>query len=721
LTAETTYYYRIRAVNTCGTSGNSGTITYATVTTAALPPTITLTDPNPLAVQGGNSTNLIYIATTNNPNEYSIVYDATALGQGFEDVTLALPPSPITLSVPPTALLGTYNGILTVKNSITALTSVNYPITITITDVTNHSLYNCTSCHITHNAPGSSLTAVSGNALLCQSCHISTGAASNKPLVNANNIALNPSTGNSHAWDVLAVNNTKETVRPPIGSEMELRVIDNKIICSTCHNQHNNGNAGNPYLRIDNTNDAMCKVCHAARNVGLYTDPTPGKGSHPVGVTYDDTDTRFNNTQTLVTNGSMVQCSTCHGVHDVDNSLGLAANGNLLRTTNDVSLCTDCHVPMLHNGMDCLDCHQVHNTDKSNLYMIKSTITTPGSGDKNVVFTSLTGANNFADGDGIDGVCEVCHQTTKHFRNSDNLAGAPDQLHTSQGLNISDQNCTNCHDHGNSFAGGDCVTCHQDNTTYPYLTGNWNISDGHVAHTTKYSFDCSTCHFNRGSGSNPDTHIDGTVDINFNATGLAKRNGNDTNTPSWNGTTCSSIYCHSNGKTADRGQDGTHFWGDGTAGGGIPFRGDALSYSTTPNWNSIGSITACNSCHGGPDALPPGPTYDITAGGIYDSNSTAEMPNTGSHGPLQSQHASGNMNDWGGGTTQCFWCHDTDDRTADFAGAVKKQGTYGTSLHVDGQTHFKMGWTTQGGTGNVDVPRMELPSAHCQSKTCWGG
>jgi hypothetical protein len=79
------------------------------------------------------------------------------------------------------------------------------------------------------------------------------------------------------------------------------------------------------------------------------------------------------------------------------------------------------------------------------------------------------------------------------------------------------------------------------------------------------------------------------------------------------------------------------------------------------------------------------------------------------------------MNDWGGGTTQCFWCHDTDDRTADFAGAVKKQGTYGTSLHVDGQTHFKMGWTTQGGTGNVDVPRMELPSAHCQSKTCWGG
>ena len=476
----------------------------------------------------------------------------------------------------------------------------------------------------------------------------------------------------------------------------------------------------------------MCKVCHDARDVGLYTDPTPGMGSHPIGATviYDDTDTRFNSSPTAglgVTNNDQILCSTCHGVHDVDGSLGLAANGNLLRATNDVSLCTDCHVPMLHNGMDCLDCHQVHNTDKSNLYMIKSTITTPGSGDKAVVFTSLTGTNNFADGDGIDGVCEVCHQTTKHFRNSDNLAGAPDQLHTSQGIDIQAQDCTTCHEHGKSFAGGDCVSCHQDKTTYPYLTGNWNISDAHVVHNTRYGYDCSTCHFGYGSGgASEPTHPSGTINIVFDPNGMATRNGKDVITPAWDGTTCSNIYCHSNGQSASRGTDVNdpspipHNWADGSTTWLPPWTNasDPLTYHTTPSWATTGSITACTGCHGGPDAIPPAP-YDITAGGPYECNSVAEEPNSGNHGPIKGAHDSGNMTAWGGGTTQCFFCHDTDDRAADFAGAVKKQGTYGTIKHVDGETHFRHGYTTQGGTGNVDVPRLELAAGHCGAKECW--
>lgn len=58
--------------------------------------------------------------------------------------------------------------------------------------------------------------------------------------------------------------------------------------------------------------------------------------------------------------------------------------------------------------MDCLDCHQIHNTDKTNIYIIKNTITTPNSGDKTVVFTAETGTNSFADGDvTYDGFCEL--------------------------------------------------------------------------------------------------------------------------------------------------------------------------------------------------------------------------------------------------------------------------------------------------------------------------
>ena len=148
----------------------------------------------------------------------------------------------------------------------------------------------------------------------------------------------------------------------------------------------------------------------------------------------------------------------------------------------------------------------------------------------------------------------------------------------------------------------------------------------------------------------------------------------------------------------------------------MPFGGDTQYYATI-NWIT-GSVTACTDCHGGIGSLPLGPSYDITAGDSYNCTSAADMPNTGGHGPITSQHLSGNEANWGGGTTQCFFCHDTDDRTA--AGGVKKQGTYGTYFHVDGQTHFKIGYTTEAGTGNVSIPRMGL-GGHCSGKECWSG
>ena len=73
-----------------------------------------------------------------------------------------------------------------------------------------------------------------------------------------------------------------------------MRLYNDSITCSTCHNQHN-GSAGTPHLRVDNTGDAICKDCHSSRHVGIYrTAPATNKGSHPVGVTYDGGDSRFN-------------------------------------------------------------------------------------------------------------------------------------------------------------------------------------------------------------------------------------------------------------------------------------------------------------------------------------------------------------------------------------------------------------------------------------------
>ena len=82
---------------------------------------------------GGTSTNLNYTGTTGTPNQYSIDFDATAEAQGFVDVVnVAFPASPIAVVVPPAAIPGNYNAILTVRNTTTGCPSTGVPITITI-------------------------------------------------------------------------------------------------------------------------------------------------------------------------------------------------------------------------------------------------------------------------------------------------------------------------------------------------------------------------------------------------------------------------------------------------------------------------------------------------------------------------------------------------------------------------------------------------------------
>jgi hypothetical protein len=96
-------------------------------------PTITLDDPNVQVCQGGTSVDLVYTASTGAPDLYSINFDAVAEGQGFADVSdVALIGSPISITVPGATNSGTYNGILTVANSIASCISTTYPITIQI-------------------------------------------------------------------------------------------------------------------------------------------------------------------------------------------------------------------------------------------------------------------------------------------------------------------------------------------------------------------------------------------------------------------------------------------------------------------------------------------------------------------------------------------------------------------------------------------------------------
>ncbi len=116
----------IKAVSPYRTKGMDRRLTVNDV------PTISL-GTNPSICRGTTTANLTFSATTGSPNQYSIDYDAIANTAGFADIiNKTLPASPITLTVPGTAVAGVYNGTLTVKNSTTGGVSISYYITVTV-------------------------------------------------------------------------------------------------------------------------------------------------------------------------------------------------------------------------------------------------------------------------------------------------------------------------------------------------------------------------------------------------------------------------------------------------------------------------------------------------------------------------------------------------------------------------------------------------------------
>ncbi len=109
-----------------------------------------------------------------------------------------------------------------------------------------------TQCHSLHASPGVGLTQNASNVNLCQSCHSPGGLAENAPIPNAAS-ALPGSGGTSHAFDVPAVHGTYSTQRQE-QLAMDLRIMNEKVVCSTCHNQHSgiSANGGTPKISAPN-------------------------------------------------------------------------------------------------------------------------------------------------------------------------------------------------------------------------------------------------------------------------------------------------------------------------------------------------------------------------------------------------------------------------------------------------------------------------------------
>lgn len=412
-----------------------------------------------------------------------------------------------------------------------SLQSNEYKISNNDTAHFNNSIY-CVSCHEYHNTLGINLTSEANNANLCMSCHNPVGLANNVSFSEAE-MAEPGISGTSHAWNKPAVNN-KYGANLPINSNMAAYIVDGKIICSTCHQLHNQ--LSRPFLRASNVQDSMCKDCHSIRNIGTYATNPNNKGSHPIELTYPSADPRFHTSiqdTNIVLIDDKIECSSCHSMHAASsgNANDGAGDGYLLRMPNDNTLCNSCHTYSSHQGMSCIKCHRSHSSNQTNIYLIRDNVLTPSSGFKEVVFTNKTNSNSFSDGNSeYNGICEVCHTQTDYFRN-DGLA--PDQNHYDL-LIQSKKNCLICHPHNSSFTSihpplgppTDCEECHGHDINYEYQPGLYSLGKGsthsHSAHTENDSDDlrgpfinCDDCHditefpfFKSGIDNNGDNRYD---------------------------------------------------------------------------------------------------------------------------------------------------------------------------------------------------------------------
>lgn len=119
-----------------GSTSANQTAFFNNVTVSVVPiPSATL-GTNPAVCAGETSADLLYTNLNGGADQYDIIWDGIALGQGFINVDNAsLPSSPLVLDVPGSAAPDTYNGTAYFINSITGCESVGYPFSVTVNPI----------------------------------------------------------------------------------------------------------------------------------------------------------------------------------------------------------------------------------------------------------------------------------------------------------------------------------------------------------------------------------------------------------------------------------------------------------------------------------------------------------------------------------------------------------------------------------------------------------
>jgi len=387
-----------------------------------------------------------------------------------------------------------------------------------------HVTNNCASCHITHNSLGNNLTAVAGNANLCESCHMSGGSASTLPFSESDQALAWPGLpsnilqgGSSHRWDSGVAGHV--SFRHGALTSSTGRVLSGGVYTGAYPKAYsvvitNAGNAGtarfswSPSLGIGGGTNILTGT-NVPLNEGITLTFANGTGSSfQVGDRwniYVRTDIRSPTLSNLLTDANgQVTCSTCHDVHSQiyapfdTNAPAYTGPGSgsgrhyLYASNNTEQMCVDCHVARavtnslsgshpvgilittgllyktttvlpLEKGtgaMGCMTCHKVHYAPSTDGNLARMT-------------------NGLA-------MCVECHllaDTTTpaaHFRATDPLTLWPGGQYGStfpQRTNSADR--------------GTCVNCH-----HPH---GWPISTNTAVHYPKLLLDleegvCFTCH-----------------------------------------------------------------------------------------------------------------------------------------------------------------------------------------------------------------------------------
>ena len=403
----------------------------------------------------------------------------------------------------------------------------------------------CGTCHATAPGLGSPLIASGAHF-----AHFSTSAAAYGPMLSQNSAGCQA----CHNFSSTNHNNQSIDLNGSLGY-----TGNGTGTCTPCHNGPVNWTTG----------AVTCESCHSgirsvingatapdtslAATLG-HGAPTIGKGCtdcHERNARHLNGGTRL---QAQLTGGLNVECRYCH-----DNSSAVA-------TASFQNMSTHFLTKGGSQAMACAQCHDPHGS--TNLHMIRTVIN-----GKTILFNDMV--NGLVNTVTNQGLCQVCHTQTAHYR-----AGVPENQHPTSG-------CLSCHQHraaGGAFKPiGTCDACHgyppAPRTTTTAVSfgvqGNWSAARfedysggggahlvaGHISPNAKPSEgwqNCTVCHNSGTAGNSPyhramlpvKTHIENVrvaVDpsLRFSEGFISYTGSQRASAPAQNATgSCFNVSCH---------------------------------------------------------------------------------------------------------------------------------------------------------------------------------